>query len=80
MPVAIAGMHRAGTSMVARVLRLCGLDLGEDEHFALPQQPLTRFAPAPTGYLHLGHLANAIWTWGIARATAGMSRALSARR
>lgn len=34
MPVAIAGMHRAGTSMVARVLRLCGLDLGADEHFA----------------------------------------------
>lgn len=34
MPVAIAGMHRAGTSMVARVLRICGLDLGADEHFA----------------------------------------------
>src|SRR5215468_2750599 len=36
MPVAIAGMHRAGTSMVARVLRVCGLDLGGDEHFAPP--------------------------------------------
>lgn len=36
MPVAIAGMHRAGTSMVARILRLCGLDLGGDEHFAPP--------------------------------------------
>lgn len=34
MPVAIAGMHRAGTSMVARVLRICGLDLGGEEHFA----------------------------------------------
>jgi hypothetical protein len=34
MPVAIAGMHRAGTSMVARVLRICGLDLGDDQHFA----------------------------------------------
>jgi glutamyl-Q tRNA(Asp) synthetase len=32
---------------------------------------LTRFAPAPTGYLHLGHVANAIWTWGAARLVDG---------
>lgn len=24
---------------------------------------LTRFAPSPTGWLHLGHVANAAWTW-----------------
>jgi glutamyl/glutaminyl-tRNA synthetase len=29
----------------------------------------TRFAPAPTGYLHLGQVANAIYVWGMAAAT-----------
>lgn len=28
---------------------------------------LTRFAPAPTGLLHLGHVVNAIYVWGQAR-------------
>ncbi len=37
----------------------------------LPPAPVTRFAPAPTGFLHLGHLVNALYTWGIARATGG---------
>jgi glutamyl-Q tRNA(Asp) synthetase len=33
--------------------------------------PLTRFAPAPTGALHLGHVVNAIYVWGLARALDG---------
>jgi glutamyl-tRNA synthetase/glutamyl-Q tRNA(Asp) synthetase len=36
-----------------------------------PLQPLaaslTRFAPAPTGWLHLGHVLNALYVWNTAR-------------
>lgn len=37
----------------------------------VPRGATTRFAPAPTGALHLGHLVNALSVWGIARATGG---------
>src|SRR5919106_6095121 len=37
----------------------------------LPPSPITRFAPSPTGFLHLGHVANAIYVWGVARALDG---------
>jgi glutamyl/glutaminyl-tRNA synthetase len=32
---------------------------------------LSRFAPAPTGLLHLGHVVNAIYVWGLTGAAAG---------
>jgi glutamyl-Q tRNA(Asp) synthetase len=32
---------------------------------------LTRFAPAPTGWLHLGHVLNAAFVWGRAREAGG---------
>ena len=37
-PVCITGMHRSGTSMVARLLGACGLDLGPPEEL-VPGQP-----------------------------------------
>ena len=32
---------------------------------------VSRFAPAPTGLLHLGHVVNALHVWGITRAAGG---------
>src|SRR5215471_19587528 len=32
---------------------------------------ISRFAPAPTGFLHLGHVANAAYVWRETRARSG---------
>lgn len=32
---------------------------------------VSRYAPAPTGFLHLGHVLNALHVWGLAKASGG---------
>jgi hypothetical protein len=51
MPVCIAGMHRSGTSMVARLLNLCGLSLGEAGELLEPA------SDNPAGYWENTHFS-----------------------
>jgi glutamyl-Q tRNA(Asp) synthetase len=46
-------------------------DLWKTLEARLPDDVVTRFAPAPTGALHLGHVVNAVYVWGLARALGG---------
>ena len=48
----------------------------EQESGTQSQSLVTRFAPAPTGYLHLGHVLNAVYVWDIARASGPDARVL----
>jgi glutamyl/glutaminyl-tRNA synthetase len=50
---------------------MSGVDLAAALEHRFASAPLTRFAPAPTGALHLGHVVNAIYVWGLARALGG---------
>ena len=39
----------------------------------LPKPVVTRFAPSPTGYLHIGSARTALFSWAYARNTQGRS-------
>jgi len=41
---------------------------------------ISRYAPAPTGYLHLGHVLNAIYVWGATNVLAEKGTPLTAER
>lgn len=47
-----------------------------DPHSLVPVPVTTRFAPAPTGFLHLGHVLNAIYVWEMARTSGPDGRVL----
>lgn len=38
---------------------------------AAPSRTRTRFAPSPTGFIHLGNIRSALYPWAFARATGG---------
>src|SRR4029453_5216354 len=39
--------------------------------FRIMRDMISRYAPAPTGFLHLGHVVNAIYVWELTRAHGG---------
>lgn len=45
--------------------------LGRVEATAPHRKPRTRFAPSPTGQMHLGHAAHMLYVWGIAGVLGG---------
>ena len=45
--------------------------LGRAALAAPEHKPRTRFAPSPTGHLHLGHVAHMLYVWGIAGVLGG---------
>ncbi len=57
--------------MAAHMTEAARAALGARLAERLPIRWRTRFAPAPTGYLHFGHAVNAVYVWSIARAFGG---------
>ena len=42
-----------------------------ENNTAVPLKVRTRFAPSPTGFIHLGNIRSALYPWAFARATGG---------
>ena len=45
--------------------------MNDNQPFRAPQRVRTRFAPSPTGFIHLGNIRSALYPWAFARATGG---------
>ena len=53
------------------------MDFFEEMEARIPKGEVrTRFAPSPTGYMHVGNLRTALYTWLIARRYGGSFSAL----
>ena len=53
------------------------MDFFEEMEARIPHgEARTRFAPSPTGYMHVGNLRTALYTWLIARHFGGKFSAL----
>ncbi|MGV3708217.1 MAG: glutamate--tRNA ligase family protein [Gemmatimonas sp.] len=64
----MTGTSRLRTESSTHLARAIARSLA---HHGLSPGWRTRFAPAPTGLMHLGHVVNALHVWGIARAHGG---------
>jgi hypothetical protein len=73
MPLCITGMHRSGTSMVARLLNVCGLDLGPEADLLPPAFDNPAGFWESAGFVRLSDALLRAWggSWGRPPATAG---------